>query len=49
MDQTQQTGQIQEEKRTIFSKLKSFIIECKRVFRSTKKPSKEEYKIWVDI
>jgi len=49
MDQTQQTGQIQEEKRTIFSKLKSFIIECKRVFRSTKKPSKEEYKIIVKV
>lgn len=37
--------EIQEGKRSLWSKFKSFIIECKRVFKLTKKPSKEEFKI----
>lgn len=49
MDQTRQGIQSQEEKRTIFSRLKSFLIECRRVFRATKKPSREEYKIIVKV
>lgn len=48
--QVQQTTTFgQEEKRTIFSKLKSFLIECKRVFRVTKKPNKEEFKVIVKV
>ncbi|MCM2326099.1 MAG: protein translocase SEC61 complex subunit gamma [Candidatus Woesearchaeota archaeon] len=30
-------------------KLKSFILECKRVLQVTKKPSKEEYKTIVKV
>ena len=41
--------QIQHEKRTVWSKLKSFIIQCKRVFRVTKKPNKEEFKMIVKV
>jgi len=38
-----------EHNQSLFSRLKSFILECKRVFRITKKPSKEEYKGIVKI
>ena len=41
--------QIQQEKRTAWSKFKSFIIQCKRVFRVTKKPNKEEFKTIVKV
>ena len=37
--------EIKQEKRTLWSKFKSFIIESKRVFKLTKKPSKEEFKM----
>ncbi len=36
--------EFQEEKPSVFSKLKRFIEESKRVLIVTKKPSKEEYK-----
>jgi protein transport protein SEC61 subunit gamma and related proteins len=39
----------QQEKRSLISKLKSFILECKRVFTITKKPTKEELKIIVKV
>ena len=38
-----------EEKPTLFTRLKSFLTQCKRVFRITKKPSKEEFKVIVKI
>ena len=38
-----------EEKQTLFTKLKSFLTQCKRVFRITKKPSMEEFKVIVKI
>ena len=38
-----------EEKPTLFTKLKSFFLECKRVFRVTKKPSSTEYKTIVKV
>ena len=38
-----------EIKRSFWSKTKSFILECKRVFKVTKKPSREEYKTIVKI
>jgi protein transport protein SEC61 subunit gamma and related proteins len=38
-----------EEKQTPFTKLKSFLAQCKRVFRITKKPSMEEFKVIVKI
>jgi len=41
--------QIQQEKRTVWSKFKSFIIQCRRVFRVTKKPNKEEFKTIVKV
>ena len=41
--------QIQQEKRTKWSKFKSFIIQCRRVFRVTKKPNKEEFKTIVKV
>lgn len=34
---------------TLYSRLKSFLFECKRVFRVTKKPTKEEFKGIVKI
>jgi len=40
---------IPEQKPTLFSRLKSFILESRRVFRVTKKPSMEEYKGIVKI
>lgn len=39
----------QQEKRTLLSKFKSFILECRRVFTITRKPSKEELKIIVKV
>jgi protein transport protein SEC61 subunit gamma and related proteins len=39
----------QQEKRSLMSKLKSFILECRRVFTITKKPTKEELKIIVKV
>ena len=38
-----------EEKPTTLTRFKSFITQCKRVFRVTKKPSKEEFKVIVKI
>jgi len=34
----------QEEKQTMWTRLKTFTRECVRVFKITKKPTKEEYK-----
>ncbi len=39
--------QVQEEKKTLWIKFKSFLIQCKRVLRVTKKPTKDEFKIVV--
>jgi len=39
----------EEEKRTKWSKFKSFIIESKRVYKITKRPSPEEFKIIVKV
>ena len=33
-----------EENRTLWTRFKSFVRECVRVFNITKKPTKEEYK-----
>ena len=41
--------QIKQEKRTVWSKFKSFVIQCKRVFKVTKKPNKEEFKTIVKV
>ncbi len=38
-----------EEKKTFLTKIKSFIVECKRVLKITKKPSKEEFRTIVKI
>ena len=38
-----------EEKRTVLGKLRSFLIECRRVYKITKKPSGEEFKIIVKV
>ncbi len=38
-----------EQNQTSLSRLKSFILESRRVFRITKKPSKEEFKAIVKI
>jgi protein transport protein SEC61 subunit gamma-like protein len=40
---------MEEEKRSIFSKLKSFIIQCKRVFKVTRKPGREEFMVIVKV
>ena len=37
------------EKRSLWSKFRSFVIESKRVFKITKKPNKEEFKVIVKI
>ena len=37
------------EKRTLFSKIKSYFLKSKRVFKITKKPTKEEFKITVKV
>ncbi len=34
---------------SMFTKIKSFILECIRVFKITKKPQKEEYKAIVKV
>ena len=41
--------EIQQEKRTLWSRFKSFLIESKRVFKVTKKPGKEEFKVIVKV
>ena len=38
-----------QEKKSLGNKLKSFFVECKRVFTVTKKPTKEELKIIVKV
>jgi len=38
-----------QEKRTLLSKFRSFVLESKRVFTVTKKPTKEEFKIIVKV
>ena len=38
-----------EQKPNLLSRLRSFILESKRVFRITKKPTKEEFKAIVKI
>ena len=40
----QETG-----KRSVFSRLRSFSVQCKRVFKVTKKPSNDELKIIVKV
>tara|TARA_Y100000034_G_C6675543_1_gene296760 strand:+ start:139 stop:333 length:195 start_codon:yes stop_codon:yes gene_type:complete len=39
----------QEINKNMFSRLKSFTIQSKRVLRVTKKPSKEEFKVIVKV
>ncbi len=39
----------EEYKETIFTKLKRFIIECKRVLKVTKKPNSLEFKTIVKV
>jgi protein transport protein SEC61 subunit gamma and related proteins len=39
----------QTNKRKLGSKIRSFVIQCKRVLKITKKPSKEEFKIIVKV
>lgn len=39
----------QQEKRTLISRFRSFVIECKRVFKVTKKPTKEEFRVIVKV
>ncbi|MFH1376653.1 MAG: protein translocase SEC61 complex subunit gamma [Candidatus Woesearchaeota archaeon] len=38
-----------QEKRSFWTKTKSFALQCKRVLRITKKPSNEEFKIIVKV
>ena len=38
-----------QEKQTLFTRIKSFIKECKRVFMITKKPSMKEFKAIVKV
>ncbi|MBS3150912.1 protein translocase SEC61 complex subunit gamma [Candidatus Woesearchaeota archaeon] len=38
-----------EQNQTLLSRLKSFILESRRVFRITKRPSKDEFKAIVKI
>lgn len=38
-----------EQNQTLLSRLKSFILESRRVFRITKKPAKDEFKAIVKI
>jgi protein transport protein SEC61 subunit gamma-like protein len=33
-----------QEKQTVFTKIKRFILECRRVLKVTKKPDREEFK-----
>jgi len=39
----------ENQKRSVFSKLKSFVTQSKRVFKVTKKPTKEELKVTVKV
>ena len=39
----------EHEKRSFFSKAKSFFLKSKRVFKITKKPSSEEFKVIVKV
>ena len=39
----------QQEKKTILKRIKNFFIESRRVFRITKKPTMEEFKIIVKV
>ena len=39
----------QQEKKTVFKRIKNFFIESRRVFRITKKPTMEEFKIIVKV
>jgi len=41
--------EVETQKRSTFSKLKSFGLQCKRVFQVTKKPTKEELQIIVKV
>ncbi len=36
-------------KRSLWTKIKSFLIECKRVLKITKKPSQDEFKTIVKM
>lgn len=38
-----------EEKKSFWTKLKSFGIQCRRVLKITQKPTKEEFKIIVKV
>ncbi|MBT3395130.1 protein translocase SEC61 complex subunit gamma [archaeon] len=38
-----------KESGNVLSKLKRFIFQCKRVFKITKKPSNDEYKVIVKV
>lgn len=40
---------MQPEKRTPWTRFKSFLKQCRRVLRITKKPNKEEFKIIVKV
>ncbi len=40
---------MEQEKQSRLSKMKSFFLQCKRVLKITKKPSKEEFKIIVKV
>ena len=37
------------QKQSLTSKFRSFVLKCKRVFKITKKPSKEEFRIIVKV
>ena len=39
----------QEEKKSLWFKLKRFILECRRVLRVTKKPTNQEFKAIVKV
>ncbi|MBT6995273.1 protein translocase SEC61 complex subunit gamma [Candidatus Woesearchaeota archaeon] len=39
----------ENQKRSVFSKLRSFATQSKRVFKVTKKPTKEELKVTVKV
>lgn len=41
--------EFQQEKRSLWSKLRSFFIECRRVYKVTKKPSSDEFKVIVKV
>ena len=48
-EQQQEPGKISEQFKTGTSRLRSFWIECKRVLKITKKPSRFEFKTIVSI